>query len=617
MAPSPSLRILEPQQLKEVVIRFAGDSGDGMQLTGTEFTRAAALAGNDIATFPDFPAEIRAPAGTLAGVSGFQLHFASHSIFTPGDAPDVVVAMNPAALKTNLADLKEGGILIVNEGPFTKANLKKAGYETNPLEDGSLEGRRLIAIDMNQLVAKALESTELSPKEVARCKNFWALGLMYWLYSREIDKQIKWIEAKFKRKPQLAEANILALKAGYAYGDATELFQENYEIKSADMPAGRYRRVMGNNALAMGFVAAANKAGLPLFLGSYPITPASDILHELSRYKRFGVTTFQAEDEIAAMGAAIGAAYGGALAMATTSGPGLALKAEAMGLAMIIELPVVVVNVQRAGPSTGMPTKTEQSDLLQAMYGRNGDSPLAVLAAKSPADCFDTAVEAARIAIKFRCPVIVLSDGYIANGAEPWRMPNPDDIPEIDPGFRTDPEGYQPYARNPETLARDWVRPGTPDLQHRVGGLEKDQLTGDVSYDPENHETMVRLREEKIQRIANDVAAAEVEGEQEGDLLVVGWGGTYGALKQGVAAHLAEGHKVGHLHLRWLNPLPRGLEDTFKRYKKVLVCELNRGQLWRHLRAECLVPAEKYTKVQGLPFKVSEIKQAIDQHLAE
>ncbi|MBL92443.1 MAG: 2-oxoglutarate ferredoxin oxidoreductase subunit alpha [Myxococcales bacterium] len=613
----PSSKSSSPQSLKEVVIRFAGDSGDGMQLTGTEFTRAAALAGNDIATFPDFPAEIRAPAGTLAGVSGFQLHFASHSIFTPGDAPDVIVAMNAAALKANLNDLKEGGILIVNEGSFTKANLKKAGYEANPLEDGSLDGRRLIAIDMNQLVAKALDETELSPKEVARCKNFWALGLMYWLYSREPAKQIDWIQAKFKRKPELAKANILAFKAGYAYGDATELFQETFEVKSADMPQGRYRRVMGNNALAMGFVAAANKADLPLFLGSYPITPASDILHDLARYKRFGVTTFQAEDEIAAMGAAIGAAYGGALAMATTSGPGLALKGEAMGLAMILELPVVVVNVQRAGPSTGMPTKTEQSDFLQAMYGRNGDCPVAVLAAKSPADCFDTAIEASRIAIKYRCPVIVLSDGYIANGAEPWRMPKPENIPEIDPGFRTDPEGYMPYARNPDTLARDWVRPGTPGLQHRVGGLEKDQLTGDVSYDPENHETMVRLREEKIQNIANDVTEAQVEGAQEGDLLVVGWGGTYGALKQGVAAHLAQGNKVGHLHLRWLSPLPRGLEDIFKRYKKVLVCELNRGQVWRHLRAEYLVPAEKYTKVQGLPFMVSEIKEAIDAHLAK
>jgi 2-oxoglutarate/2-oxoacid ferredoxin oxidoreductase subunit alpha len=610
------------EKKKSVVIRFAGDSGDGMQLTGTEFTRAAAVAGNDIATFPDFPAEIRAPAGTLAGVSGYQLHFSSESIYTPGDAPDVLVAMNPAALKRNIAELKRGGMLIVNSGAFTEQNLDKVGYKKNPLEDDSLEGYRVIPIDMGTHVANALEGTPgIGFKELSRSKNFWALGLMYWLYNRPTDKQLEWIRDKFKKSPEIAEANIKVFKAGWAFGETTELFNETYEVGQAPMEPGVYRNIMGNQALAIGLAAAAHKSGLPLFYGAYPITPASDVLHSIAKYRSFGITTFQAEDEIAAMGAAIGASYGGAIGVAVTSGPGFALKLEALGLAVMMELPVVVIDVQRGGPSTGLPTKTEQSDLLQAMYGRNGEAPVAIIAARSPVDCFDAAVEAVRFAVKYMTPVVLLSDGYIANGAEPWKVPEPDTIPPIEVKFRTDPEGFQVYARDPATLARAWVRPGTPKLEHRVGGLEKDFTTGAVSYDNMNHQKMVDVRADKILKMRQDIPAPEVEGAPEGDLLVIGWGGTYGSLKQSVLAANARGKKVGLLHLRWLNPFPADLEQVFARYKKILVCELNgtgggNGQLWRLLRAEYLVPAQSFTKVQGTPFSTVELGRAIDNAIS-
>lgn len=609
------------EQKKSVVIRFAGDSGDGMQLTGTEFTRAAAVAGNDIATFPDFPAEIRAPAGTLAGVSGYQLHFSSESIYTPGDSPDVLVAMNPAALKRNIADLKRGGMLIANAGAFSEQNLEKVGYKANPLEDGSLDGYRVIPIDMGTHVANALEGMPgIGFKELSRSKNFWALGLMYWLYNRPIEKQLVWLEEKFKKNPEVLEANTKVFKAGWAFGETTELFGETYEVGQAPMEVGTYRNIMGNQAIALGLAVAAHKAGIPLLYGAYPITPASDILHAIAKYRHFGVTTFQAEDEIAAMGAAIGAAYGGSIGIAVTSGPGFALKMEALALAVMMELPVVVIDVQRGGPSTGLPTKTEQADLLQAMYGRNGECPVAIIAAKSPVDCFDAAVEAVRFAVKYMTPVVLLSDGYIANGAEPWKLPDPATIPPIEVKFRTDPNGYNVYDRDPKTLARAWVRPGTPKLEHRVGGLEKDFTTGAVSYDNMNHQRMTDVRAEKIMRMRQDIAEPEVEGSPDGDLLVVGWGGTYGSLKQSVLKANADGKKVGFLHLRWLNPFPDGLDRIFAKYKKVLVCELNgthrgNGQLWKLLRAEYLVPAMSYTKVQGVPFSTAELAQAIDNAL--
>lgn len=586
-----------------------------MQLTGSEFTRAAAIAGNDIATFPDFPAEIRAPAGTLAGVSGFQLHFASESIYTPGDAPDVLVAMNAAALKKNIKDLKTGGILIANTGGFVTANLRKVGYENNPLEDGSLEGFQVFPIDMLSMCINALSGLDLSVKEVHRTKNFWALGLLYWLYNKDPEQQVRWIEEKFSKKPTFAEANVRVFRAGYAYGETTEMFGETYKVERATAEPGTYRNIMGNQALVLGMITAAQKAGLQLVLGSYPITPASDILHAMSRFRHYDVVTVQAEDEIAAMGVAIGAAFGGAMGMATTSGPGLALKAEAMGLGVMMELPMVVVNVQRGGPSTGLPTKTEQSDLLQALYGRNGESPIPVIAAASPADCFETALEAWRVAIRYMTPVLLLSDGYIANGAEPWKLPDPDQIPPIEVKFRTEPEGYQVYERNEETLARAWVRPGTPGLEHRVGGLEKDALTGDVSYDPENHQRMVETRAAKIQRITQDLPPCSVEGRADGQLLAISWGGTYGAVKQAVAELNEAGQAVAHLHLRWLNPLPADLGELLSKYPKLLVCELNQGQLWRHLRAELLAPAKLYHKVQGQPFTVAELKDAMRKEL--
>jgi 2-oxoglutarate ferredoxin oxidoreductase subunit alpha len=608
----------KPREKKShVVIRLAGDSGDGMQLTGTEFSRAAAIHGNDLATFPDFPAEIRAPAGTLAGVSGFQLHFSSENIYTPGDRPDVLVAMNPAAYKKNVNDLRPGGVLVVNTDSFNDQNFKKVGYEKSPLDDDALRERfRVVEIDMGTQVMRALEGMDLSIKEVGRTKNFWALGLLYWLYNRDTEKQLEWIKDKFKKSQLFLDANIKAFQAGYAFGETTELFGETYQVERATMEPGTYRNIMGNVALVTGLITAAQKAGLPIMLGSYPITPASDILHTLAKYRNYDVTTFQAEDEIAAIGAAIGAAYGGAIGVCSTSGPGLALKGEALGLAHILEIPLIVVNVQRGGPSTGLPTKTEQADLLQCMYGRNGEAPVPIIAAQSPADCFDAAIEAVRVAIKYMTPVILLSDGYIANGAEPWKIPDVESIPKIDVAFRTDPNDYKVYRRNADTLARDWVIPGTPKLEYRIGGLEKDFLTGDVSYDGLNHQKMVDVRRDKVMRIQQDIAPLEVDGPEKGELLVVGWGGTYGALRVGAKKAREAGRKVAHLHIRWMHPFPRDLEAILRRYDKVLVCELNKGQLWRLLRAEFLIPALSYTKVQGMPFQVHELEEAIANALA-
>jgi 2-oxoglutarate ferredoxin oxidoreductase subunit alpha len=601
--------------LESAVIRFAGDSGDGMQITGSQFTSTTALFGNDLATFPDYPAEIRAPAGTLPGVSGFQVHFGARDVTTPGDAVDVLVAMNPAALKVNLGDLKRGGILIANADEFTETDLKKAGMATNPLEDRSLEAYRLFPVELSRLTRAALKETGLDAKSMDRCKNFFALGMCYWLYNRSMDSTERWLDDKFRAKPILAEANKLALKAGYAYCDATEAFQVRYEVPPARLAPGVYRNLSGNSALALGFVAAAHRAGLPLFQGSYPITPASDILHELAMFKEFGVLTFQAEDEIAAIGSAIGAAYAGALAITTTSGPGMSLKTEAIGLATMVELPLVVVDIQRGGPSTGLPTKTEQADLLQALFGRNSEAPVPVLAPASPGDCFWIALEASRIAIKYMVPVVVLSDGYLANGAEPWRVPSVEELPEIPVRLRTDPAGFRPYAREPHTLARPWVVPGTPGLEHRVGGLEKRDGDGNISYDPLNHETMVRLRAAKVEAVAADVPDVEPAGDLDGDLLMVGWGSTFGAITAALGAQRAKGRRVGHVHLRHLNPLPRNLGDVIGRYRRVLVPELNMGQLAFLLRAKYLVDVVSCPKVQGKPFKQSELEQKIGEVL--
>ena len=594
-------------ELENVVIRFAGDSGDGMQLTGTEFTKSAALEGDDISTFPDFPAEIRAPAGTLAGVSGYQVHFSSQEVFTPGDQPDVLVVMNPAALRINLPDLAPGGILIVNTGTFTAQNLEKVGYKSNPLNDGSLSGYQAYAIDISRQVTLALEGVGLSAKEVARCKNFYALGLMFWLYSHPTEREEKSIRQKFQKNPQLAEANVKAFRAGYNFGETTELFTSRFLVPPAPIEPGTYRHITGNEAAAIGFVAAARLSGLPLFYGSYPITPASDILHTLSMYRHYGVTTFQAEDEIAAVTAAIGAAYAGAIGLTGTSGPGLALKGEAIGLAVMTELPLVIVDVQRGGPSTGLPTKTEQADLLQAMFGRNNECPVAVVAPATPVDCFQMAIEAVRIATRHMCPVIYLSDGYLGNGAEPWKLPDIASLPKIDVAFRTDPEGFYPYLRDPETLARPWAIPGTPGLEHRIGGLEKEDVTGNVSYDPLNHEHMVWTRAEKIARIAHEIPDAEVYGDPSGDLLVVGWGSTYGAITHAVKILRHGGHRVSSMHLRYLNPMPANVGDVLARFRRVLVPEMNLGQLLMILRAKFLVDAVGLNKVQGRPFKVSEI----------
>ena len=601
--------------IDQAVIRFAGDSGDGMQVTGSQFTNTVALYGNDIATFPDYPAEIRAPAGTVPGVSGFQLNFSSGEVHTPGDSVDVLIAMNPAALKVNIGDLKANGIVIVNSDSFKENDLRKAHLTTNPIEDHSLDKFRVFPVELQRLTRAALQHLGLDAKAMDRCRNFFALGMCYWLYNRSMEPTVRWIEEKFKKKPLFVEANKLALKAGYSYCEATEAFQISYEIPPAQLSPGLYRNLSGNQALALGFVTAAQKAGLKLFLGSYPITPASDILHELSHYKEFGVLTFQAEDEIAAITSAIGASYAGALAITTTSGPGMALKTEAMGLAVMTELPLVVCDVQRGGPSTGLPTKTEQADLLQALFGRNSEAPIPVLAASTPADCFWVAVEACRIALKYMVPVIILTDGYLANGAEPWRIPKLDEIPGIPVKFTTEPENFQPYKRDPDTLARPWAIPGTPGLEHRIGGLEKQEVTGNVNYEPLNHEHMVRLRAAKVDAIVQDVPNVLPIGDAEGDLLIVAWGSTYGSIMQSVKAQRAKGRKIGYLHLRYLNPLPANLGEVLKRYKRVLVPELNMGQLLWVLRAKYLVNAVGLNKIQGRPFKQNELDQKIEEML--
>ncbi|MGA2845523.1 MAG: 2-oxoacid:acceptor oxidoreductase subunit alpha [Candidatus Acidiferrales bacterium] len=608
-----------PKRKREIidnaVIRFCGDSGDGMQITGSQFTNTVALYGNDLATFPDFPAEIRAPAGTLPGVSGFQVHFSSSDVYTPGDSVDVLIAMNPAALKMNLADLKTNGILIVNLDDFQPNDLRKAQIVTNPLEDHSLDGYRLFAVELTKMTRAALKDLGLDAKSMDRCKNFFALGMCYWLYNRSMEPTHGWLEEKFKNKQQLVQANKLAMKAGYSYCEATEAFQISYEIPPAKLTPGVYRNISGNAALALGFVAASQKAGIPLFLGSYPITPASDILHELSMYKDFGVITFQAEDEIAAITSAIGAAYAGALGITSTSGPGMALKTEALGLAVAVELPLVICDIQRGGPSTGLPTKTEQADLLQALFGRNSEAPIPVVAPSSPGDCFWIALEASRIAIKHMVPVIILSDGYLANGAEPWKVPTIDELPEIPVHFETNPEGFLPYRRDPVTLSRPWAVPGTPGLEHRIGGIEKQDVTGNIDYEPLNHEHMVRLRAAKVESVANDIPPVVPEGDQSGDLLIIAWGSTHGPITAALNAQREKGRSIGHVHLRHLNPLPRNLGDVIKRFKKVLVPEMNMGQLLMILRAKFLVDAQGYNKIQGKPFKTSEIENKIEQML--
>jgi 2-oxoglutarate ferredoxin oxidoreductase subunit alpha len=604
------------QDIENVIIRFAGDSGDGMQVTGLMFTHNAALVGNDISTLPDFPAEIRAPAGTLPGVSGFQLNFSSMDIKTPGDAPDVLVAMNPAALKVNLQDLVPGGLIILNSDSFGGNNLKKAEYARDPREDGTLAGYQVIPIPISDLTLKAVKPTGLGQKEAARCKNMFALGLMFWVYDRPLEPTIRLIQQKFGKKPEIAEANQLALQAGYNYADTIEIVPNQIRVSKAALPKGHYRMITGNEATALGFIAASKLSGRPLFYGSYPITPASDILHELSRHKGFGVKTFQAEDEIAAIGSVIGAAFGGSLGLTGTSGPGIALKSEAIGLAVMMELPIVVVDVQRGGPSTGLPTKTEQADLLQALFGRNGECPVCVIAPSTPGDCFRMAIEAFRLAVQHMVPVIYLSDGYLANGAEPWPIPKLEDLPRFPVKFHTDPATFQPYARDPQTLARPWAIPGTPGLEHRIGGLEKENITGNVSYDPQNHEAMVKLRAEKVARIANDIPPLEVLGDPEGgDLLVIGWGSTYGAIDQAVGRVRRRGGKVSAAHLRYLNPFPANLGQVLSRFEKVLVPEMNMGQLRLVLRGRFLVDAVGLNKIQGQPFKIKEIEKKIEELL--
>lgn len=597
------------QELVSATVRFCGDSGDGMQLAGTQLSNTSALLGNDIATFPDFPAEIRAPRGTLAGVSGFQIHFSSTEIYTPGDQVDALVAMNPAALKTNLGDLVHGGILIVDKDSFSRNDLQKAGYKTSPLEDGSLAHYQLFPVEITRLTRLAVDGLGLSQKQADRCRNFYAMGLIYWLYNRPLDATLKFIDEKFGGKPEIAEANRRTLRAGYNYGETTEAFRSHFRVNRAELPPGKYRSISGNQALAMGLVSASRRSGCKLVYAGYPITPASDILHELSRHKNFGVLTLQAEDEIAAITAAIGASYAGGMGVTASSGPGIALKAEAIGLAVMTELPVVIIDVQRGGPSTGLPTKTEQADLLQCMYGRNGESPVPILAASSPADCFDCAHEAWRVATRFMTPVFLLSDGYIANGSEPWRIPQVDDLPSIPvehPGAPTNGETFKPYLRN-ERLARPWAIPGTPGLMHRIGGLEKADVTGNVSYDPANHQHMINTRAKKVANIADDIPEQTVFGPEEGDLLLVGWGGTFGAIRTAVRAAQQQNLRVAHAHLRWLNPFPRNLGQVLKRYKKVLVPELNMGQLQVMLRHKYLVDAQGLNKVQGRPFVVGEI----------
>jgi 2-oxoglutarate/2-oxoacid ferredoxin oxidoreductase subunit alpha len=602
------------EQLDRVVIRFAGDSGDGMQLTGSRFTSETAVLGNDLSTLPDFPAEIRAPAGSLPGVSGFQIHFSDHDILTPGDAPNVLVAMNPAALKTNLRDLPKGGMLIVNTDAFTERNLVKAGFDANPLEDGSLEEYHVHEVALTTLTIEALKEVELTKREAERSKNMFALGLMSWLYHRPTEGTIAWLERKFAGNPPIAEGNVKAFKAGYAYGETSEDFAVTYEVKPAKLKPGTYRNVTGNQALAMGLVAASVQSGLPLFLGAYPITPASDILQDLARHKNFGVRTFQAEDEIAAVGAALGASFGGALGVCTSSGPGVVLKMETIGLAVTLELPLLILDIQRAGPSTGMPTKPEQADLLLALYGRNAESPLPVVAAATPGDCFDAALEAARIALKYRTPVFLMSDAYLANGSEPWLLPDVASLPDISTMFATKPNHdgeFWPYLRDDATLARQWAIPGTPGLEHRIGGLEKQEGTGNVSYDPDNHDYMVRLRAGKVAGIANDIPELEVDHHEGAELLVLGWGGTYGPIGAAVRRVREEGGKVSQAHLRYLNPFPRNTGDVLRSYERVLVPEMNLGQLLKLVRAEFLVDAVGFNRVRGLPFRSDELAEAI------
>ena len=609
-APKPHLK------RDHVVIRFAGDSGDGMQLTGMQFTSESALAGNDIATLPDYPAEIRAPQGTLAGVSGFQLNFSSNEVFTPGDEPNVLVAMNPAALRTNVEDLQPNAVIIVDREAFNESNIKRAGYASNPLTDHSLDKFQVIEVDVSKLTSLAVHGLGLNNRAAFRCRNMFVLGMLSWLFQRPIDSTIVSLKNRFKKAPELIEANIRVLTAGYNYGETTEMFASSYEVPAARIAPGLYRNITGNSATALGFVAAAVKAGRPLFLGSYPITPASDILHDLSGYKNFPVYTFQAEDEIAGVCSAIGAAFGGAIAITTTSGPGMDLKAEAVGLAMKVELPIVITDVQRAGSSTGMPTKPEQADLLQSMYGRHGEAPVPIIAASTPADCFDCAYEAVRIAVKYMTPVILLTDGQLANGAEPWLLPDPEQLAPIKVEFATNPEGFLPYARDAETLSRPWAVPGTKGLEHRIGGLSGENLTGNVSHSPANNELMVRTRARKIAGIVREIPPTEVFGDAGGgDLVVLGWGSSFGPIREAVKHVRAKGKKVSHVHLRYLNPLPRDLGETLKRFKQVMVAEMNMGQLLKLIRAEYLIDAFGFNKIQGRPFKVSEMENRINRVL--
>jgi 2-oxoglutarate ferredoxin oxidoreductase subunit alpha len=607
--------------LDRVIIRFAGDSGDGMQLTGDRFTSETATFGNDLSTLPNFPAEIRAPAGTLAGVSSFQLHFASRDIMTPGDAPNVLVAMNPAALKANIADVPRGGSIIVNTDEFTKRALQKVGYESNPIEDGSLDSFHVHPIALTSMTVEALKEFDVSKKDAERSKNMFALGLLCWLYNRPTDGTVEFLNQKFGKKPDILAANLAAFKAGHAFGETTEDFAVSYEVKPAPMDAGTYRNITGNTALSYGLIAAGELSGLPVYLGAYPITPASDILHELSKHKQFGVVTFQAEDEIAGIGAALGASFGGALAITTTSGPGIALKSETIGLAVSMELPLVVIDIQRGGPSTGLPTKTEQSDLLQAMFGRNGEAPVPVVAPRSPVDCFDAAIEACRIATKYRTPVFLLSDGYLANGSEPWALPNVEDLPNLHVDFATEPnhtladgtEVFWPFKRDPETLARPWAVPGTAGLEHRLGGIEKADGSGNISYDPANHDFMVRIRQAKVDGIANDIEPLEVDDPSgDADVLVLGWGSTYGPIGAGCRRVRESGLKVAQAHFRHVNPFPANTEEVLKRYKKVLIPEMNLGQLVMLVRSKYLVDAISYNQVRGLPFKAEELAGVIE-----
>ncbi len=615
---------MEKQEiLKDVVIKFAGDSGDGMQLTGNQFTINSALIGLDLATFPDFPAEIRAPVGTLPGVSGFQLRFSSDSVFTPGDECDVLVAMNAAALKVNIKGLKKGGKIIANTDGFDTKNLRLANYVDgiNPLEDNSLENFEVIKMDVSRLTREALVDFTMGTKEKDRAKNMFVLGFLYWMYNRDMENTLNFLKEKFSKNPGIMDSNIKVLQAGYNYGDTTEAFTTRYSVEKAKMEPGSYRSIMGNQSLAYGLIAASKISGLPIFLGTYPITPASDILHELSRQKTFGIKTFQAEDEIAAISSAIGASYGGYIGLTTTSGPGMALKSEAMGLAVMLEIPLVICNIQRGGPSTGLPTKTEQSDLLQAYYGRNGECPMPVIASSTPSDCFDVAFEAVRLAIHHMTPVILLSDGYIANGAEPWKFPKENELPKIDVEFKTvlgtDEPKYQPYLRD-ENLVRAWVTPGTPGLEHRIGGLEKQNITGNISYDPENHQLMVKIRQEKIDKISKLIPKQKLDsGKEEGKVLIIGWGSTYGAIKSAATELQIEGHEVSHAHIRYLRPFPENLEEIIKNFEMILIPELNNGQLIKIIRDKYLVDAKGLNKIMGIPFTKTEIVEAVKKMIVE